>query len=136
MQRKGLTMSRSTPRKLRKFLSELLFKNEVISLRRVTFEQQLCCFHARSYLEAVRKTLSFGADVEKAFPSLAFPDEKVTFCGVVSLSEVYEGLDDGAELTFTEFDRRSERRLRSRLWKQQDLMEIAKSRDQQRAGRA
>ncbi|MGA3334571.1 MAG: DUF4288 domain-containing protein [Terracidiphilus sp.] len=84
------------------YLAELVMKITVADDPRNVVHQDLTLIRASSADEAYEKATKFGKDGETEYWN---PDGKavqISFQGISDLTEVYEDLEDGAELAFRE----------------------------------
>lgn len=84
------------------YLAELVMKITVAGESRTVVHQNLVLVSALSPDEAYAKALKFGKDGQASYDN---PDGKaveITFEGISGLVQLYEELQDGAELTFRE----------------------------------
>ncbi|MGC2417060.1 MAG: DUF4288 domain-containing protein [Candidatus Acidiferrales bacterium] len=85
------------------YLAELIMEITVSGAARNVVHRNLTLVRARSADEAHEKAVGFGYKAETTYDNPAGQQVLIAFRGLGSLEEMYEPLEDGAELTFEEF---------------------------------
>lgn len=76
--------------------------------------------------EAYRKALKIGKSEEQEYLNTEGDSVKFTFEGLTSLLPIYEELEDGSELEWSEFENRSVKKIKSWVKSKQDLEVFSK----------
>jgi hypothetical protein len=84
------------------YLAELVMKITVTGDDRSVVHQNLTLVKANSPDEAFEKATSFGKAGEASYPNPEGKAVQISFQGISDLTEVYEDLEDGAEIAFRE----------------------------------
>lgn len=95
------------------YLAELVMKITVAGDPRNVVHQNLVLVRASSSDEAYEKALQFGKNGEVSYDNPAGKAVQIRFEGISDLTEIYEDLEDGAELGFRYKVDMSEEQIRS-----------------------
>lgn len=95
------------------YVAELVMKIVVAEDARNVVHQNLVLIHADAPEEAYTKALEVGKNNEVSYENPEGKRVEITFEGLSDLDQIYEDLEDGAELTFRSTMDVSEEQLRS-----------------------
>jgi hypothetical protein len=84
------------------YLAKLVMKITVAGDPRSVVHQNLTLIRASSPVEAYEKALTFGKAGEVSYDNPNGKAVQICFEGISDLTEIYDNLEDGSELAFTE----------------------------------
>jgi hypothetical protein len=95
------------------YLAELVMKVTVAGDPRNVVHQNLTLIRASTPEEAYEKAIKFGKDGEDVYNNPEGKAVNIRFEGVSDLTQIYEDLEDGSELAFSETVGMPEERIRA-----------------------